>query len=305
MLTGDEGHGVLDTLTMQLDGRAWKPAHDLCDRPDCRSLRDPLSGYYTQKADGTYVQPRHSRRLITRTTMAGRWGSARPGFLYTVEAIEEEQSFAGFIHMADDVAQSVEDTLLDVRGVQGLRLGLGRSRGLGQVSIVNLSQVSGHLGFSRPLAERWRAPDLSAHISNLPEERFAFAITLYSDAILLDDYGRYQTNLNHAALARVLRYAKASAPGIERWPQSIRYHRGWAAVRSVHNWRFVLGWRKRTAEELAAMRGSVFVFTAWRDEEPAVRALLRHLEESGIGRRREEGFGQIIVGHPWHEEGKR
>jgi len=300
----EENHGVLDTLTAQLDGSAWRQ-HDRCTQPGCGSQREPLDGYYTLDGDGAYLRPEHSRRLITRTAMDGRWGTARSGFLYTVEAIEEDQLFVGFVQIADKSAKQVEDALWRVREAGELRVGLGRSRGLGHVTLEEIEPEQGHLGIEKPCAERWRSAELEHHLRNLDADRFAFAITLYSGAILLDDYGRYQNALNSAALKRVLRYAGQPPTGLAGWPGSICYEWGATAVQPVVNWRFAPGWAKRTAEELAVAAGSVFVFSALRSEEVAVAGLVARLEEEGIGRRRAEGFGQIVAGHPWHGEGVR
>ncbi len=304
LATPADDHGALDTLAWQLDGSAWE-RHDRCEQAGCRGQREELAGYCAQREDGSYLQPSHARRLITRTAIAGRWETARPGFLYTVEAIEEEQAFTGFIHAEDAAAPALETALKQAGRAGGLRLGLGRSRGLGQVASLLCDRQTGHLGLAEPLEQRWRAPDLSHHVRGLPADRFAFSLTLYSDALLLDDYGRYQTGLNDAALARVLRYAGAPPAALAGWTGSIRYHWGATEARPVYNWRFAPGWSKRTAEELAVARGSVFVLTAARSEEAAVLALLRRLEAAGIGRRRAEGFGQVIAGHPWHREGLR
>ncbi|MDH7487490.1 MAG: hypothetical protein QHJ81_14600 [Anaerolineae bacterium] len=296
----EDAHGVLDTLVSQL-AHTWLK-HERCQHDGCGSLREPLGGYYAQREDGSYLQPTHSRRLITRTAISGRWGSARHGSLHTVEAIEDGQAFVGFVHVADSAAQDARRALQQVRDTGALRLGLGLSRGLGQVDISSIDEEEGHLGLAQPLSERWRVPDLSQHISGLSAERFAFSITLYSDAILLDDFGRYQVALNEEAWRRILRYAGQPPAGLANWPQSIRYHWGATAAHPVYNWRFAPGWGKRSSEELAVTRGSVFVCTALRQEEAAVLALLERLEATGIGRRRAEGFGQIVVGHPWHRE---
>jgi len=299
-------HGTLDTLAAQLDGSAWRQ-HDRCTRPRCGSPREPLAGYYALNEHGAYLRPRHSRRLITRTAMDGRWGTARSGFLYTVEAVEEAQPFVGFVKADDAAAPQVADALQHIRDAGGLRIGMGRSRGLGHVTLREIEPTpeGSHLGFEQPCAERWRSGALERRLPDLETDRFAFAITFYSDAILLDDYGRYQNALNDAALKRVVRYAGNPPDGLAGWPQSLRYEWGATGIHPVVNWRFAPGWGKRTAEELAVDRGSVFVFSALYSEEAAVAALAARLEVTGIGRRRAEGFGQIVIGHPWHGEGVR
>lgn len=295
-----DGHGVMDTLASQL-ADTWSQ-HERCTRTRCGCQREPIAGYYVQKKKGTYVRPQPDRRLITRTAIDGRWGSARSSYLYTVEAIEEDQDFIGFIHASKDASDAVL-AAFQRKGRSPLRLGLGRSRGLGEVEIVGApSQISGHLGLDQPLSERCQRPELNNGLHKLTPDRFAFSITLYSDAILPDDFARYQSSLNDSAWRRLVRFAGQPPSGSTAWPQSVRYAWGATAIRPVYNWRFAAGWGKRSSEEMAVARGSVFVFTAEVAEQPGVLALLEQFEANGIGRRRAEGFGEIVVGHPWHQE---
>ncbi|MEZ4837189.1 MAG: hypothetical protein R2873_35195 [Caldilineaceae bacterium] len=107
--------------------------------------------------------------------------------------------------------------------------------------------------------------------------------------------------LDQAAWDRILRLAGPAPTGVT-WPQSVRYLWGSTGVRRVRSWRFAPGRRMPTAEELAVRRGSVFVFSAAESERDAVFAkLLQRLEDMGIGRRRDEGFGRIIVGRNWQQ----
>lgn len=325
----EAGHGVIDSLVAQFSGRASLPDYNQCQHPACyiasapeeSTPREPIEGYYTIEHKGAkqeYCKPDPTRRLITRTAMSGRWGTARPGFLYTVEAIAEEQLFSGFIHIeentieennrenGDKLAETLQVMIRAINNHGGLRLGMGRSRGLGQVRLQLFDDCptqDWHLGVAGSFEQRWQTPELNNYLT--PEQAdkyFAFAITLYSDAILLDDFGRYQTTLNSAAWRRIIRYvheptmAQALSSQIECvWEAS--------AAHSVRNWRFAPGWRKPSNEELAVTRGSVFVCTALKTEKAPVQVLLQHLESTGIGRRRAEGFGQFVVGHPWHTVG--
>lgn len=299
----EQGHGVVDTLCAQLDGRAWQAPFDRCQRVGCDSQRERFEGYYVQNQDG-YERPKQTRRLLTRTAIDGRWGAARSGALYTMEAIEEKSYFSGLLHV-EEAALAPLTALLDlVKDEQSLRLGLGRSRGLGQMQIVEVNVLPAgteHLTLPTSLAQRVTLPCVREAMPALAAERFPFVVTLYSDAILLDDYGRYQTGLTAAAWRRIIRYAGEPPVALGQWPQSIDCSWMATATRPVFNWRFAPGWRKRTSEELAVVRGAVFVCSALQQEAAAVIALLTQLERTGIGRRRDEGFGEIVVGHPWHQ----
>ncbi|MCZ6678317.1 MAG: hypothetical protein O7E52_13820, partial [Candidatus Poribacteria bacterium] len=73
-------------------------------------------------------------------------------------------------------------------------------------------------------------------------------------------------------------------------------------VRSFASYDYVSGWnaaqKLRKGTELLTNMGSVFVFRA--DDIALWEKPLEDLEVSGIGNRREEGFGQILVCHPFH-----
>lgn len=71
------------------------------------------------------------------------------------------------------------------------------------------------------LETQWRTPDLSTPLNLALQDRFAFVVTLYSDAILLDDFGRYQTGLTDNAWGRIVRYAGQPPSEIRRWPVTI------------------------------------------------------------------------------------
>lgn len=311
-------HGVVDSLRAQLSEAAWQPNYCCGERPwdrptgkACDAELDEFGGYYVRTEDGVLLKPEHGRRLITRTAIDGRFGSARQGALYTVEAVEEGEHFIGYLHVMDDVASLLCDALDRIGATHTLRMGMGRSRGFGQVDlsydVYPAAESTPHLGVEVPFARRWRTPDLTKELRHwAEEERFPFVLTLYANAILPDDYGRYQTALTQGAWQRIVRYAGAPPSSMSRWPTSVRVEE-WRAtsVEAVHTWRFAPGWRKPAADELAVRRGSVFLLSARHEEEEEVALLLQRLEETGMGQRRSEGFGQFMVGHPWHTEMER
>ncbi|MEZ4637845.1 MAG: hypothetical protein R2856_23290 [Caldilineaceae bacterium] len=105
-------HGVVETLGDQLTGEAWGSTFDVCGQDGCSGRLEPFSGYYEPKHDGDYfVEPQVTKRLITRTALSDRSGRARDGSLFTVEAIEEDHVFVGFLHITDPNLEGLHDQL--------------------------------------------------------------------------------------------------------------------------------------------------------------------------------------------------
>jgi CRISPR-associated protein Csx10 len=64
-------------------------------------------------------------------------------------------------------------------------------------------------------------------------------------------------------------------------------------------WADTWGMMKPTA--LAAKMGSAYVFE-WDGNEEELVPQLERLETEGVGLRRDEGFGECLVCHPFHQE---
>ena len=56
------------------------------------------------------------------------------------------------------------------------------------------------------------------------------------------------------------------------------------------------------ADDLAVTMGSVFVFGLDRPLDAETAAKFLAMQEGGIGARRREGFGQLVVASPFHYE---
>jgi CRISPR-associated protein Csx10 len=69
--------------------------------------------------------------------------------------------------------------------------------------------------------------------------------------------------------------------------------------------RVVSGWNSAYQlpkdDEVAITKGAAFLYRTETDMD-ILLAWLRQVEEQGIGERRAEGFGQVIVCHPFHWE---
>ena len=85
----------------------------------------------------------------------------------------------------------------------------------------------------------------------------------------------------------------AELTGIEATPVC-----AFAGSGAVGGWQ--VGWQRPKPTALATIIGSVFVFEAARPLGPAECERLAELQAAGIGERRQEGYGQIIICDQFH-----
>jgi hypothetical protein len=121
----------------------------------------------------------------------------------------------------------------------------------------------------------------------IPAGQTLFTITFLSDGILRDDYLRPTTELSAALLSAYVDPRLATAVPLGAFGGSSLVD-GWLALH---------GLPRDTAVAVSA--GSVFAFSS--PLPPAdLAAALAQVETSGLGEWRDEGYGRVIVAHPFH-----
>ena len=264
----------------------------------------PFGGFYETDGTGIFRTASAGARLISRTAMDSHLGAAKGGALYTVQAVNENQAFSGFLELDSSLAKLVKEALDGAR----LRLGSDRTRGLGDVRVTSLIPVEeAHLRLRKPVEDRLAAftesleeagglePAMRREAGLEGEDWLVFPLTLYSGAVVTDEYLRHQTYLDAGALRMAARCWPDSGP---RWPDDLRLVRAFTSTSLRAGWNSAHGLPK--PRDLVIDRGAVFVFAAPEDERDTIVSCLQQLERSGVGQRRDEGFGQIIVCHPFH-----
>ncbi|MEE8522954.1 MAG: RAMP superfamily CRISPR-associated protein [Thermoanaerobaculia bacterium] len=263
----DGGHGLLDLLlsTAAGDGDGARGC------PKCgESLDHPPEWWHPAESRGVGVLT----RLITRSAIDPRRATARTGQLFVQEVLQEGQRFIGELECPLDLASELER--ISVGGFEA-GIGTGGSRGQGWVEIAPADL---------PTADRYRAP-VAQRFKSFQElaGRPVLAVTLLSDALLVDDYLRAASEPEIADLATLGIFAEDWEP------------RPAAAFTGV---RRVFGFdgapvRLPRCHRLAVAAGSTFLFEA--REEPRIP------EGSGvgwIGDGRREGYGRVALWHPFH-----
>lgn len=261
--------------------------------PTCQAVQQHsplfrLTGHYTlDGAEGNMIRPvRAYRRLIAGTSINRATGTAEHGMLFSRDVLEEDQYFTGQIWLADSAVEDLEARLRQLLPRDGvLRVGYGRSRGLGKLEIVKCEPTAE----SGPdLAQRWEKFNEKARSLGLAGEREYFSLTLESDWIRGNDQF----------------HAPDSLPeGSELGIPDAKRHRCVVETTIIMGWNAVLGLPKES--QPALKRGSVLLYSMPGEKAGAAQGRLQTIEREGVGVRCNEGFGRISVCHPFHYESLR
>lgn len=269
-----------------LQREEWK-TWEAC--PDTRCAgggrRDRLSGYYTSLTPA-FRKVAAERRIMAGTSIHRATGTAQQGMLFSHEVVEEDQYFRGIVRCRDEATADALEAWLPAEA--RLRVGYGRSRGLGLIEVVGWAEPAG----IEPLEARWtqfnRAVKALWGAMGGKHEGEFFSLTLESHLILRDEclqpittfVGRQDNPLGLPG-SRVRRYVIAPA--------------------TVQGWNAAQGLPKPDAPAIG--RGSVLLFCVTATDQQAREQLVDRLggiEAEGLGDRRGEGFGRVRVCDPFH-----
>lgn len=310
----EERHGVRDTLLdwaifslLDRQGAATtallSPFHEKCRYSTgkgstgfCDLPMTHFSGYYGRGTTNPKqrLQAKVATRLQTRTGINREWGVVEERILYNREVFDEGMSFWGEVILPDGLTDSFKVFVDKAAGEDIIRIGTGRTRGLGRVSVeVGEDTKSTADGFAQKLSKFDTTLRELAQEAGVKELKpFYFAITLQSPTILCDPFLRYYKTLD-AALLPTLLNLPASSWSFERVYQCVGMQRigGWNEL-----------WGAPRYNDYALETGSTFLFSCEQPLDNNLIEALRACEQTGIGRRRSEGFGRISISDPFHLE---
>jgi CRISPR-associated protein Csx10 len=258
-------------------GKSFNQRHGFQDYlyhlPDeaCSSCKSPLehkSGYICY-ADGDYYNFSPGKEIISHNQVGE---DEEEKSLFSFEALPRNQQFYGEIAFRKPDHRNLLQAILkeNPRG----RLGKARNRGYGQVSIFDPNEKG------QSFRSEWS--------KNLDTN--AFSIYFFSNTILVDRGLRYLSGLDVETLAYWLGLKDLEC--IEEDPAGSSFYRS-APVLGFNQHR-----KMPLPFELAISRGSVFAFSYKGKGDIASK--LEILQREGIGLRRNEGFGQVVINHKIH-----
>ncbi len=260
--------------------------HEGCDQP-----LDRFSGFYRRdRFEATALGKARVRKgLRTRTGIDRSTGGVHHSILYSREVLQPSMTFWGTATVPDKHADAF-DAFVQTASASGLlRLGNNRTRGFG-AAILQVERISEDDIDS--LRQRIRAFDgglraqARSYSIDTPHKLY-LPLTFTSDTIIYDRLLRQRTGLDANAL---------SAFGIEGAELIYRN----SSVRRVMGWNSL--WRVPKADDIAITMGSVFLFGLSQELNDDLLQVLLRLQRNGVGVRRREGFGRLLIANPFHWE---
>lgn len=301
----DPRHGVVDTLLPQLayflleraGARMTAPFALECD--SCGGRMEPAGGFYMVyewqgKPRYEQFRPRfhaHTKVAISRSRRASQFH-----MLYTVNALAPEVPsvisrglkqvvFLGRVY-GDPQACEELITALEHIAIGGLH-----TRGYGRVEVEKDENMRGFPGlkervrrFNSILKDLWRdLKRLAVNGDRLPDEPegWFFSVDLLSPGVFVNN-----------GLPELV-------PELSIHGKSLRPV--WWATRPDRVSGWSTAWGLPKPAHLAACMGSVYVYQ-WDGSLEELIPTLISLETEGLGLRRDEGYGECLVCHPFHEE---
>ena len=172
-----------------------------------------------------------------------------------------------------------------------LRVGNNLTRGLGKLGVPQIREFSNDdIESFKERVNKFNKKlhtEAQVHCIDLPHG-FYFPITFQSDVILSNLQLRYQTVLNSDYLHHIGNLSDIT----------LVYQN--AGLRCISGWNALFGLPK--AAEWAISMGSVFLFGCNGTIDDCFYKKLYALEQTGIGKRKSEGFGQLTVADAFHCE---
>ncbi len=300
-----QGHGIVDTLIPQLAYRLLEQAGARMTAPfaltcaRCNGRMEPAGGLYGVYQYGRktgFVRFRPRFHAQTKVALNRFRRASHFQMLYTVNALAPAAPavmskngakaivFLGRVHGDSEAVQELRQAL------EHVAIGALHTRGYGRVK-VETAALPGWPGlkervktFNRLLTALWQdLKRLATNPDELPEkpEGLYFSVDLLSPGVFM--------NNGLPELVPELRINGEILRPIW-WATRPDMASGWSTA-----------WGLPKPTNLAARMGSVYVYR-WDGSLDEVLPALQTLEAEGLGLRRDEGFGEVLVCHPFHQE---
>ncbi|WEU40289.1 MAG: CRISPR-associated RAMP protein Csx10 [Candidatus Odinarchaeum yellowstonii] len=292
----NKGHGVFDQLIpliafKELEKQGAKfPVAFTFKCKECMGRMENINGYYIK--DENYKIIRTERYTQTKTAINRIRKSAEEKMIYSVTAIKpkvyienkpHDIFFNGKIYPESEIVDEV------LKALNSIGIGSHTTRGYGKVSARRIS-VKEHeplikriQSFNEKLSEVWSELLSIVKSDSLPKEPDAtyFSVDLISPAIL-DDNGVPTLKLTIPVKGDKIEPILFSTKPV--------YLSGWST-----------SWTLPKPSTYGAAPGSTYVFKINKSLDDFTPVLER-LEFEGIGKRRDEGYGEVKICSAFHME---
>jgi CRISPR-associated Csx10 family RAMP protein len=294
----DPHHGVYDTLlpwalfalSQESNFEVFKNIEECAD---CGEGMDRIDGFYRRNARDAKKMGTASpkRSLRTRTGINRATGTVQQGILYNREVLRPGTEFWGTVTIPDAQAKTFKKFVEEASESGLLRLGNNKTRGFGRVSLrLKPARERGELDSLRQRITEFdkRLREAANFKINTPHKLY-LPFTLTSDAILFDHLLRYRSAIDGQYLETL------GISGAKLIYQN-------SGTRQVMGWNTLL--RVPKADDIAITMGSVFLFGLESELDDNLLQTLLRMQSEGIGARRGEGFGRLLLASRFHWEVK-
>lgn len=287
-----ESHGIFDTLLASVAYEELKKSTEFpvpltfkCKECGKRMDKVSVSRFYT-KEEGKYKKVEIKRTSQTKVAISRRRKASESEMLYSITAIKPQNVYVGKI--VGDVNKL--KVLLDALNEVGIGALTTRGYGMVKTKKEDLSSEIEDLeervkSFNRRLEEVWRdIASIALNKDKVPNEPAGtyFSVDILSPAILRDYNGLSTLKL------QLKRDGKRIEPVLfSAYPVFIG---GWSTA-----------WGLPKATTYGAGTGSTYVFKV-NEERKELYQELEEIELEGIGKMRDEGYGDVLICHPFHRE---
>ncbi len=300
-----QGHGIVDTLIPHLAYHLLEQAGARMRAPfaltcaQCNGRMEPEEGFYGVYQYGRkigFVQFRPRFHAQTKVALSRFRRASHFQMLYTVNALAPQapavMSKDGnkpvvFLGRAYGDPQAVEELR---QALSHVAIGALHTRGYGRVK-VEATTLPGWPGlkervktFNRLLVALWQdLKRLAANGGELPDQPdgLYFSVDLLAPGVFVNNGLPElvpELHINGKTLRPVW------------WATRPEMASGWSTA-----------WGLPKPTNLAARMGSVYIYR-WDGSLDELFPALQTLEAEGLGLRRDEGFGEVLVCHPFHQE---
>lgn len=290
--TEPESHGIYDSL---FDFSIFKETGNVeiltikNECPECKEKMIPVSGFYSLSCSyPTHRLCEIEKILTTHTGINRQTGTVAESILYTMETIDRPYSFKGIMYIDNDLCSA----FLPWAANGKIHIGAKKTAGQGTCSLeIEELPVLSFSAFKHRLTQFDR--EYREYRSQLLESQdkgennsFYFSIDLVSEAIRIDPFLNYISGFKGLD-------EEENLPGTILVFEKTRPF-------ELLGWNTTLGLPRQI--ETGIEKGSTVLYKSTAPGEELFEKLYA-LETNGIGIRKAEGFGQIIISNQFHSKG--
>ena len=285
----------------------------------CQADLKAHEGFWEEHGNNSLGEMNNDRQHVAvHVGIDRRTATAAESILYTLESTlpsDEEKDLYGWFSTDDEALAALKELLES----EDYRISVGhhRTRGYGDIRI-QLDEVVEEVDCQSDVKnwEQW-SQELIAFLSSPPlsipdignPESFYFSLSFPTGAIFVDKFLRYSldpavvlswlspmSSVDDAFPIQSRPVHRLLSGGTMQWIAAVTKHerlRGWNASRGLPR-----------QDEWSVARGAVYVycFQGTTEEREGLIQHLSTLSKDGVGLRRNEGFGTVVISDDFHHQ---